>query len=132
MRKRHAACAILAAAVAAALIDNRVQLTRPGMAQSSDEISSLGKQVEHLYEAGRYLEASPSAERYVALVRERYGGEHSEVATALDHLAQIYRVLGRIAEAETLYRESLAIREKTLGPDHLEVGVSLNYLGVLY
>jgi len=132
MRKRHAAYAILAAAVAAALIDNRVQLTRPGMAQSSDELSSLGKQVEHLYEAGRYLEAAPSAERYVALVRERYGGEHSEVATALDHLAQIYRVLGRIAEAETLYRESLAIREKTLGPDHLEVGVSLNYLGVLY
>ena len=34
------------------------------------------------------------------------------------HLAQLYVIQGRYADAEPLYRRSLAIRERAFGPDH--------------
>jgi CHAT domain-containing protein/tetratricopeptide (TPR) repeat protein len=109
-----------------------ILLVGPANAQSSEDLESLNKQIERLYEAGKYTEAVPLAERYVALARERHGGEHAELATALHHLAQLYRVQGRSDEAEPLYKQSLAIREIALGPDHPDVGVSLNDLAVLH
>jgi tetratricopeptide (TPR) repeat protein len=44
----------------------------------------------------------------------------------------LYTTLGRLPEAELLYKRALAIREKTLGPDHLVTGLSLNQLEALY
>jgi len=38
------------------------------------------------------------------------------VAQSLNNLAELYRRLGRSADAEPLYKRSLAIREKVLGP----------------
>jgi tetratricopeptide (TPR) repeat protein len=50
----------------------------------------------------------------------------------LNNLAELYRVQGRHAEAEPLYRRALAIREKTLGPDHPDVAtVLVNYAALL-
>jgi hypothetical protein len=53
------------------------------------------------------------------------------VGTALNSLAELYRVQGRYGEAEPLYRRSLAVTEKALGPDHPDVGASLNNLAWL-
>src|SRR5262249_19042579 len=53
-------------------------------------------------------------------------------ANTLHNLAELYRVLGRFAEAVPLYRRDLAITEKSLGPTHHSVGATLNSLGVLY
>ena len=60
------------------------------------------------------------------------GPDHPDVATALNGLAGLYRLQGRYAEAEPLYKRALAIREKALGPDHPDVAASLNNLAVLY
>jgi tetratricopeptide (TPR) repeat protein len=44
----------------------------------------------------------------------------------------VFRVEGRYAEAEPLYKRALTIREKALGPDHPDVGPPLNNLALLY
>ena len=54
------------------------------------------------------------------------------VALSLNNLAELYRAMGRYAEAEPLYRRSLEVREKRLGPDHPHVATSLNDLASLY
>ena len=45
-------------------------------------------------------------------------------ASALNNLAQLYRVLARYSLAEPLYRRALALQEKTFGPDHPEVALT--------
>src|SRR5262249_53900983 len=49
-----------------------------------------------------------------------------------NNLGGVYYGMGRLAEAETLFRRSLEIREKTLGPDHPDVAIGLNNLAELY
>jgi tetratricopeptide (TPR) repeat protein len=51
---------------------------------------------------------------------------------SLNNLAEFYRVQGRYAAAEPLYKRSLAIWESALGPEHPNVGASLNNLALLY
>ena len=44
----------------------------------------------------------------------------------------VYRLQGRYAEAEPLYKRALAILEKALGPDHPDVATTLeNYAALL-
>src|SRR5262249_46563128 len=48
--------------------------------------------------------AIPLAERYVALAHQKHGDNHTEYATAISWLANIYQAQGRYAEAEPLCR----------------------------
>jgi formylglycine-generating enzyme required for sulfatase activity/tetratricopeptide (TPR) repeat protein/CHAT domain-containing protein len=118
---------------AAVLIALMTSLGYDGVeARRTDELSALREQVSHLYGDGRYAEAIPIAERYVALARRKRGEKHTEFATAIEWLGNLYRSVGRYAEAEPLLKRSLAIREKTMGPGHRNVGQSLNSLAELY
>src|SRR5262245_62398047 len=101
-------------------------------AQGDDELARLHSEVERLHSQGKYADAVPVAERYVALARQKHGEEHTEVATALVWLGSVYYAQGRYGEAEPVYRRSLAIREKALGPEHPDVATSLNDLANLY
>ena len=63
-----------------------------GDAQSSggsgaDEPASLLSQVNQLYQAGKYAEAIPIAERFVQVIEARHGTEGPEYALALNNLA---------------------------------------------
>jgi hypothetical protein len=49
-----------------------------------------------------------------------------ESQRSLNDLAVLYRVQGRYADAEPLYKRSLAIREKARGANHPHVAPSLN------
>ena len=49
-----------------------------------------------------------------------------------NNLGELYRVMGRYGEAETLYKQALAIVEKALGKEHLHVSKSLDNLAFLY
>ena len=55
-----------------------------------DELAPLRGQVSQLYSEGKYSEAIPLAEEYVAIARQRYGNEHTEFATAISWLASVY------------------------------------------
>ena len=81
-----------------------------------DDLSSLLRQTRQLYEAGKYAEAVPVAQRAVELAEKRFRPEHPWVATSLNDLAVLYREQGRHAEAAPLLRRWIAIDEKTLGP----------------
>jgi len=101
-------------------------------AQGADDLAALRGQVSRLHSQGKYAEAVPLAERYVALARQTHGEEHTEFVTAIRWLAELYGAQGRYAEAEPLVKRALAITEKALGPDHTDVGTSLNNLAALY
>jgi tetratricopeptide (TPR) repeat protein len=54
-----------------------------------------------------------------------------ELASALNSLAELYRILGRYTEAEPAFREALAIREQILAPDSEELADTLSGFGLL-
>jgi CHAT domain-containing protein/tetratricopeptide (TPR) repeat protein len=101
-------------------------------AQGDDELARLRSEVSRLHGQGKYADAVPVAERYVAVARRKHGEEHPEVATALGWLGSVKQALGLYADAEPPYRRSLAIHEKALGPNHPDVAQSLNSLALLY
>jgi CHAT domain-containing protein/tetratricopeptide (TPR) repeat protein len=109
-----------------------IVLATTAHAQQQDDLAQLRAEVGRLHSQGKYREAIPIAERYVALARQKHGDEHAEVAAAMSWLAFVYRDQGRYAEAEPLYRRSLAVYEKARGPEHIDVGRALNNLAVLY
>lgn len=100
--------------------------------QSSDELKALTVKVNELYDAGKYGDAIPIAQRALALAEKLHGPDHPTVGTALNSLGLLYRAQGRYAEAEPLYRRFISIREKSLGPDHPNVATALNNLAVLF
>ena len=63
---------------------------------------------------------------------EAFGSDDPRLATSLNNLAALYRLQGRYAEAEPLYKRSLAIVEKALGPEHPHLAIGLDNLGQLY
>ncbi len=52
------------------------------------------------------------------MTRSRLQVHHSDTATSLNNLANLYYNQGRYTEAEPLYIEAVAIAEETLGVDH--------------
>jgi esterase/lipase superfamily enzyme/Tfp pilus assembly protein PilF len=122
----------IATALALALVAALALPVPSVKAQSDEDLEALNQQVVELYRAGKYGEATPLAERYVALTKSRHGEEHAQHATALNNLAVLYRAQGRYAEAEPLYNRALAIYEKAHGREHPLVGTTLNNLAGLY
>jgi CHAT domain-containing protein/Tfp pilus assembly protein PilF len=97
-----------------------------------EEAVQLNKQVEKLYEEGKYQEAVVPAERALAIREKALGPNHADVAESLNNLALLYQDQGEYAKAEPFHVRALAIREKALGPSHPDVAESLNNLALLY
>ena len=57
-------------------------------------------------------------EHALAAWETAHGQDHTEVAQALNNLAELYRAQGAYERAGPLYERALAIFEKALGPDH--------------
>ncbi|ALF56386.1 tetratricopeptide repeat family protein [Nostoc piscinale CENA21] len=96
------------------------------------EADELNEQVVKLYQQGKYITATPLAERALAIREKVLGKEHLDVATSLNDLAELYREQGKYQQAEPLYYRSLSILEKLLGNSHPFVAQSLNNLALLY
>ena len=101
------------------------------LAAAPDSPEVLNQTALKLAKAGKYAEAVPFAERYLAAMKSRYGEDHPKYAAALDSLGVPLKALGRNAEAEPLYKQALAIRERTLGPENIFTLVSINNLASL-
>lgn len=102
-------------------------------AQTDDleEAKRLNRQVIQLYNAGKYDEAIPLAERALAIREKALGAEHAAVAQSVNSLAILYEAKGDYGRAEPLYQRALAMREKLFGAEHPEVATSLNNLAGL-
>ena len=95
------------------------------------EAEALNARVIELYNAGKYAEAIPLAERYAEAMNVAHGEAAPEYATALNNLAELLKATNRLAEAEPLMRRALAIDEASLGADHPNVAIRLNNLALL-
>src|ERR1700738_1688779 len=102
------------------------------LAQKSNQANKLEDKFLKLYDAGRYADAIPIAQRVLTIRDKALGHNHPAVAIALDNLANLYRLQGRYADAEPLLQRSLAIREQALGHDDPDTAGSLLNLAALY
>lgn len=101
-------------------------------AQPADDLDALDTEIGELQIAGKYADALPLAERYVAESKARFGEASLEHAAALDRLAQTYFAQSSFDTAEPIYLRVLAIRERTLGPQHEDVLSTLGMLANVY
>ena len=85
-------------------------------AETAADADKLNVEVVRLYQAGKYAEAIPVAQRVLSIREKAMGPEHPEVGTSLNDLAELYRAQGRYDDAEPLYKRSLAIRERAGSP----------------
>jgi tetratricopeptide (TPR) repeat protein len=93
---------------------------------------TLIRQIDKLYDEGRFKEAIPLAETVVALTKGAKGDEDPDRATSLNNLAELYQATGDYARAEPLLKEALKISQKVFGPEHPETAQYLNNLAALY
>ncbi len=96
------------------------------------DLAALYRQIVDLYGAGRYEEAVPLADRYVAAVERSVGADNLSYASAISLLARIYQSQGQFAKAETLVKRALTIHERDRGPEHTDVAGDLDALAQLY
>jgi len=96
------------------------------------ESKRLGQRVHQLFNGGKYREALQVAEEQMKLLRDTYGVNHHEYATAMNNVATLYQALGRYTEAEPLLLEASKIQQRTLGHDHPHTVASLSNLATVY
>jgi CHAT domain-containing protein/Tfp pilus assembly protein PilF len=96
------------------------------------EISALNRRVTELHRAGRIAEATPLAERSLALTRAQKGEDHVDTAARMLWLAFLYNELGRLADAEPLLRRALEINEKAQPANNSLIAASAHHLANLY
>jgi tetratricopeptide (TPR) repeat protein len=70
------------------------------------------------------LAAEPLARRSHKTLLAALGADHPLTATAANNLALLCKRLGKLDEAEVLYREALRAREQRLGPAHRDTVVA--------
>ena len=80
---------------------------------------------------GRYEEALGSYERALAMQEIAYGGDHPDLASTLNNLANVLVQLGDYSRARRAHERALAIRMQFLGPDHEWVGETYNNLSTV-
>ena len=76
--------------------------------------------------------AEPIYQRALAILEEKLGNDHPNIAPVLNNLAELYQTQRRYSEAEKLQQRMLFILEKQLGQDHPDVALSLNNLSGIY
>lgn len=91
---RVSVCVVLVAVFSLA-----VGSTEPISDQSGDDLQTLRGRVVQLYEQGNYAKDVSVAERYVALVKDRFGEEHAQCSVAIFWLGMGYMAEGRHVKA---------------------------------
>jgi tetratricopeptide (TPR) repeat protein len=98
------------------------------VAQAPNDIPALNAKIQKLYGEGKFAEATPLAERMLALAETRFGRDNPNVAVALNTLGELFRRQRRYNEAEPLLMRSAALLESVPGR---ELASSLNNLALL-
>lgn len=90
------------------------------------------EEVERLYQAGKYQEALPLAQRQVHTWESIRGKDHPDVATALMALGRLHLSQSEYKKVEPLARRALTIREVAFGELSKEVASCLTLLANLH
>ena len=81
---------------------------------------------------GVYIQAIPWAKQYLAVTKNRFGNEHTEIVTSLSTLGWLYNDQGSYSKAELLLKEALAMCKQLLGDEHSDTAACLNNLAGVY
>jgi tetratricopeptide (TPR) repeat protein len=101
-------------------------------AQAPDPLSEAYEAGMRAFHAHDLETAATHFEKALAIARERYGTNDPRIATDLNNLAEVYRLLGRFDEAERLYREALALDQLHPTGNAAGMATTLNNLALLY
>ncbi|XP_047078778.1 kinesin light chain 3-like [Lolium rigidum] len=81
---------------------------------------------------GKLAEAEKLFKAALQEAKEGFGLRDPHVASALNNLAEFYRLRKEYEKAEPLYMEAVEILEQSFGPDDIRVGTALRNLGQYY
>ena len=95
--------------------------------------TELNRQAAQLSAQGRYTAAIPLVQECIAIREKTLGPDARAVGQEVNKLGQLYDNLGRLGEAEALYRRALTIEEKASGgAESRDYALFANNLAVLY
>jgi len=89
--------------------------TSPAAAVTDAERTDVNKQFREAFDAKRYSEALPFAERVVAMTEEQYGKDNRALVNPLTNLGTVHYRLKDYPAAEKEYQRSVEILEATAG-----------------
>lgn len=93
---------------------------------------AFNNQIVILHNMERYSEAAQLAEEALKVVKEIYGAEHIQTATAMNNLGSLYKGQGKFEEGESLLKGAIKIWGDSLGKESTEYASGLNNLADLY
>ena len=88
-------------------------LCRGAALSDANEFVSLSVRAHELAESGKISAAIPVAQRAAEIAKQDLGENSPPYATAINRLADLYRLSGRWDDAEKLLKRARAIREKS-------------------
>jgi len=116
-RQRPPTPAILATI---ALMCAAFAVAESAQAVTDTERFEVYKQFRSTFDAGRFTDALPVAQRLVALTEEQYGTEDRQLVNPLTNLGTVYYRLGDYPNAETAYLRAVRLIEgKLAGADRM-------------
>jgi tetratricopeptide (TPR) repeat protein len=104
----------------------------PAAAVTDSERVEVNKQFRELFDAKRYAEALPLAERVVALTEEQYGKDDRALVNPLTNLGTVHYRLKDYPAAEKDYQRSVEILEATAGSTDRQLLRPLHGLGAAH
>lgn len=107
-----------------------------GLCSSSESLMNAGMCFAKFYrDSGRYTDAEGLYQRAVTSSRARDGEDNSqdsvETLFALEALGIVYRLQGRLSEAERILRDAQQRSDQLLGPDHIDSLVTAGHLATV-
>lgn len=102
---------------------------KPVAAQPVDE-DAADKEIERLYQEGKYEAAFKAAEKLVAQREAKFGKEHVRTASAISDFGAMYLAKGDLVNAEPLLKRAVEILEKA--KDDALLTVALSNLASVY
>jgi TonB family protein len=102
-----------------------------GAVTDADRID-VNKQFREAFDARRYAEALPLAEKVVALTEEQYGKDARALVNPLTNLGTVHYRLKDYAAAEKEYQRSVSILEQTAGTTDRQLLRPLQGLGAAH
>ncbi len=115
-----------------AILDKTVAYLDTELKNQPDIDADLRTTIGTVYkDLGQFTNAEAMFAKALVLRKGLFGGEHPEVARAMNKLAVVLREEGRLPEAEAQDRQALAMRKKLLGPEHPDVAGTLNNLATV-
>ncbi|MBK9262584.1 MAG: CHAT domain-containing protein [Polyangiaceae bacterium] len=119
----------LALAAVAPLNVHAEEAVKPAVSASDDD--KVDKEIERLYEEGKYDAAFALAEKLVAEREAKLGKEHPRTASAIADLGTMNLVKGNVAAAEPLLKRAVELLEKAKGSEDA-LATALSNLASLY